>query len=54
MAFIKAVYPDEMKKEFQQFCKDHEQKEAEVVRRAVKHYMNAQQQRTVTLTFKKV
>ena len=52
MAFIKADFPDEVKKQFQQFCKEREEKEAQVVRKAVKNYMS-QCQRTVTLTVKK-
>ena len=39
MAFIKADFPEEIKRDFQEFCKLRDQKEAEVVRRAVKHYM---------------
>ena len=52
MAFIKADFPIEVKREFQKFCKDREVKEAEVVRKAVKNYM-AQHSPGATLVVRK-
>lgn len=54
MAFIKADFPVEVKKEFQKFCKTRDLKEAEVVRRAVKNYMSQHTPASVSLNIQRM